>query len=147
MIFKKLHNKRLTNSQGFTLIEVLASLALLSVIVILATSLTMTASSNKQVIQGGLNLQQQTNLLTMDMRNTYISKSGTGNLAFSIDSKRIQIKELVINGEKRAVTSPIEGIDFNKTLNLKLTTANKNGETLTIKTTWHPVTPTHLTVK
>lgn len=146
MFFKKLHNKRLTNNHGFTLIEVLASLALLSVIVVLATNLMITASSNKQVIQGGLTLQQQTNLLVMDIRNTYLGQTGTGDLTFALDSG-VTIKQLVINGEEKEPTSPIQNINFDEPFNLNLITENQNHKTITIKTTWNPIIPKQVTTK
>lgn len=126
------------NEAGFTLVETMASLALLSLVIVLASGFLMNSNLNKDSVATSIELQQQTNKLVTAMQRDYYEQSGTGDLAFSGDTGSIAIRKLVVNGTEREPVSPLTGIDFDQALSLDVTTVTETGQTLTIQTSWRP---------
>ncbi|TMN21591.1 prepilin-type N-terminal cleavage/methylation domain-containing protein [Lentibacillus cibarius] len=128
---------KLNNEQGVTLVELLAALALLSLLIVLSTGLIVSISNNQQAANNDITLQQNTNVLISEMRKAYYNGSGEGELPFRTDTEKLRIKELKINGNTRSVDSPVE-VDFDHPLHMKLTTASSDDQTVTVETTWRP---------
>ncbi len=128
---------KLNNEQGVTLVELLAALALLSLLIVLSTGLIVSIGNNQQAANNDITLQQNTNVLVSEMRKAYYNGSGEGDLPFRTDTEKLRIKELKINGNTRSVDSPVE-VDFDHPLHMKLTTASSDDQTVTVETTWRP---------
>ncbi|TRM10494.1 prepilin-type N-terminal cleavage/methylation domain-containing protein [Lentibacillus cibarius] len=128
---------KLYNEQGVTLVELLAALALLSLLIVLSTGLIVSIGNNQQAANNDITLQQNTNVLISEMRKAYYNGSGEGELPFRTDTEKLRIKELKINGNTRSVDSPVE-VDFDHPLHMKLTTASSDDQTVTVETTWRP---------
>lgn len=126
------------NQNGFTLIETLASLALLSLIIILGMGFMLNASENKDSVVTASELQQKTNILVASMQQNYYDNSGVGELSFIDPAPYFEIERLIVNGVDRTGESPLVDIDFSQALAIDVTTISPDGKQLTMQTSWRP---------
>lgn len=128
------------NQSGFTLIEIMASLSLLSLVVVLGMGFLINGNDNKETIGSAVALQQKSNVIVTGMQQNYYTNNGTGELSFRQPSTGVTIERIAVNGIEQAIQSPLTGIDFESPLALDITTVSDDGKKLTIQTAWRPET-------
>lgn len=126
------------NENGFTLIEVIVTIAILSMITVLATNTIVNIDKNEVKTQNVITLQQDTKILVDNMRNNYHDGSGIGELTFTVPDN-ITIDSLKLNDVSKNTTSPIDNVNFDEPLDVTITTINENNTPIIIRTTWQPM--------
>lgn len=136
----------LRKESGFTLIETMASLALLAVVIILASGFLMNSHQSRATVANAVEHQRVTTVFVAELRKQYNEANGTGELTFRDLPDGFTIDLIAINGAIKPPASPLTDIRFDEPLSLDVTTVSNTGEKLTIQTTWRPVRPDTLSL-
>ncbi|MUV36833.1 hypothetical protein JNUCC1_00637 [Lentibacillus sp. JNUCC-1] len=129
---------KLKNEHGMTLVELLAALALFSIVIVLGGSLISSMSSSEKSVSGDISLQQKTNVLMSEMREAYYSGTGVGDLYVDLEALGLSVQGTEIKNDGKFLNiknNYIEGVNFEKPLSVKLTTSAGPQE-VTVESTW-----------
>lgn len=129
---------RMNNEAGFTLVEVLATLAIFSVLMVLVMSTLFTTMQQNERVQETNQLQRDTNMIIMQMRNDYHNGSGTDSLTIPASYDDITVESLVINGVDKTGSASIM-TEFDEPLDINITTKGAGAKEIEIHTIWQPV--------
>lgn len=138
--------KQTRNDKGFTLIEVLATLSILSLIILAGLKIYDASSTNNGKVHDVVNLQQESNLLIAEIESSFKNSSGIGDLAFD-SGDDITITDIKANDVTQPIESPLTDINFDLPLRFDITTESKDGKTITIQTSWKPTKPTDIIIR
>lgn len=142
--------KLFKNQKGFTLVEMIGVIALLSLIVVALSTFLITGEKTKQTNRQYSELQVKTNVMLRQMQQYYDTHSGVQDLPYIADASKIRIQDIRINGETKETVNPIPNVDFDEPLHIQLTVTAPNHHTLEplyIETSWSPNISKELTVK
>ncbi|MFS0673077.1 type II secretion system protein J [Ornithinibacillus sp. 179-J 7C1 HS] len=138
--------RQLKNEKGLTLVELLATISLFTIIIALSTALIFQLFQNEETSSERINLVQETNVLVNQLKNDYLKESDTlsqytrFNLCLS-QPNDIQISKFVINENEslQIVNGCIKEVIAQETLPITITTTNRSGYEITVKTTWKSI--------
>lgn len=139
-VLKKSHHyilERSKRNNGFTLIEVLASIALFTLVAVLGMTLVVGAQGSQKQIETGLTLQRSTNLLLMDLRQQYAEQveaapDTNAPIALAVNpSENIKVTELIVNGQDISQEpTVIRDITAGESVRISLTTEDLSHTTV-----------------
>lgn len=141
------HPKRINNSSGFTLIEVLMAVTLFSLLAAGLIAIAMSSMNQTDEAQKNIRLQNETQSIMTNMWGVYNAASEDGKDAVDIPITRTKnapedfvIDHLVINGEiVDGSAKQIENVDPSKALTIEIITKSDAPDAITMQTTWKPV--------
>lgn len=141
-----MNSKQYKNNKGFTLIELIATIAILTMVIGVSSGLMIQLIRTDTKTTEQISLSQETNVLINELRSQYESgdnfplKFAEGKLVFPESSKdySLMIEKLEItNGEDVLNTKGKEiTVNTDLPLSINLTTTNKDSKPFTLKTKW-----------
>lgn len=135
------------NDKGFTLIEIIATIAILTMVIGVLSALIIQLIRTDTKTTEQLSLSQKTNILISELRNQYESENFTltytkdGELTFPNrpDNYSLQFESLTItNGDQVLTNTPGSTLDVEMDLPLSVSiiTKNKDNKTFELETKW-----------
>ncbi|MGM8364545.1 type II secretion system protein [Virgibacillus sp. W0181] len=125
------------NEDGITLVELLASIAILTIVVALLYSFIFQGLNSEKKTSDAIALNQDGNVLISELRSQYYA--GETMLCVETDDKRLTIDDYTItNGDTPLQIDQgcIEGVNTDEPLEIKLTLGNDLGQSITLEATW-----------
>lgn len=132
------------NQKGFTLVELMIVLALITVVVLTSIKLYDSSDKGSTKTSNMINLQQETNFLIQEIQSAYNKgendpRFGTRDIQFKVSDSLI-ISELYSNGNEEGLKGVLKNIDHKKPLRIQLTTETEDDtdNEIYIDTTFNP---------
>lgn len=135
------------NEKGLTLVELLSTIALLSIVGILIYSFLFQGLNSDTKTSDKNLLNQKGNLLMNEIRAAY--NDGQSDLCFEDFGNNITVSDYQITNGDTSLSienNCILGVDGQKPLEVELTLANKSNQTLTLDAAWENSSPEEMTI-
>lgn len=148
---KAIHIKQYKNNKGFTLIELIATISLLTIVIAISSTLIIQLIRTDAKTTEQISLSQETNVLISELRSQYESEdfeleyTADGKLLFpeNTSNNSLHIEDLKIANTKKnhpelALVNPGDKVDINMNapLTIEITTKNQDSKSFNVKTTW-----------
>lgn len=138
--------KNYKNNKGFTLVELIATISLLTIVIALSSTLIIQLMRTDAKTSDQISLSQETNVLISELRSQYESEdfeleyTDEHKLSFpkrtNDDTLKIEQLKIINNGQELSKPGSKINVDMESPLHVEITTKNKDSKSFTLETTW-----------